>query len=146
MSYRRYWSRFWSRCCPRCCWSGRTPAGSDTFVSAVGRQYHRSKSRCPRLTTGSIQLLNIIVLYNQIIHMLLYIVTNLRWKNIITRPRQILSHNCPARGGQLCDKSSWKRSTCSSWFWVTSLVAFLTGKWPPIYGCSSKKYSFWDER
>jgi len=70
-----------------------------------------------------------------IIHMLLYIVTNLRWKNIITRPRPILSHNCHAPGGQLCDRSPWKRSTCSSWFWVTSLVAFLTGKWPPIDGC-----------
>ena len=44
---------------------------------------------------------------------------------IITRPRPILSHNCPAREGQLCDKSPWKRSTCNSWFCVTSLVAFL---------------------
>jgi len=78
--------------------------------------------------------------------MLLYIVTNLRWKNIITRPWPILSHNCPARGGQLCDKRPWKRSMCNSWFCVTSLVAFLTGKWPPIDGLLSKKYSFWDKR
>jgi len=61
---------------------------------------------------------------------------------IITRPRPILSHNCPAREGQLCDKSPWKRSTCNSWFCVTSLVAFLTGKWPPIDGRLSKKYYF----
>ena len=64
----------------------------------------------------------------------------LRGKIIITRTWQILLHNCPKRGGQLCDKNPWKRSMCNSWYFVTSLVAILmTGKWPPIDGRSNQR-------